>query len=222
MTTCPTSATFIKLTPTQNIHLHIIPLTVRKAVLLLLLLLVMTRQNKRHSAVKQIWFCATVNTRLPTFTTNNLFVFFPSASPLSHPPYPLSLAVWSSSSRVQLSARSLSSGWRWDSSEDCVPSLCWPWLPSPPPGQKQVGLPMQWENGERRLRQRTTVFRPPVSCQTFKSNVLMCQHLFFKGVDALRHIRPLNVVSIISAAEACFRQPHDVKNRHCLTSRLVK
>lgn len=64
---------------------------------------------------------------------------------LSHPPSlrPHSLIQCQPSPAVSdPSARSLSSGWRWDSSED---SFCWPSPSSPPPDRKQVSVPKLWE-----------------------------------------------------------------------------
>lgn len=90
---------------------------------------------KCKSDIKPVLFCVL----LVTINSGPLF-FLPS-----HPPSlrPHSLIQCQPSPAVSdPSARSLSSGWRWDSSED---SFCWPSPSSPPPDRKQVSVPKLWE-----------------------------------------------------------------------------
>lgn len=71
---------------------------------------------------------------------------------LSHPPSlrPHSLIQCQPSPAVSdPSARSLSSGWRWDSSEA---SFCWPSPSSPPPDRKQVSVLKLWEKSQRQRK----------------------------------------------------------------------
>lgn len=60
------------------------------------------------------------------------------------------------------SARSLSSGWRWEESEHCWASSCCPWLSSPAPGQSQVSLIMPWN---KKKGSRQNVFWSPHNLQ---------------------------------------------------------